>query len=222
MTVRRPLTWMALIAGTLTLFGFSHMLPVQGQSADIDREVATATFAGGCFWCMEHPFDELEGVVSTTSGYIGGHVANPTYKRVSWGGTGHYEALQVEYDPKVVSYETLLDTFWVNVDPTDDGGQFCDRGDQYRTGIFAHDTEQRQLAEMSKQGLVASNVLSAPIVTEVIDATEFYPAEDYHQDYYLKNPVRYKVYRYGCGRDRRLAQLWGEDRVALQLDEAEK
>jgi peptide-methionine (S)-S-oxide reductase len=172
--------------------------------------LAKATFAGGCFWCMEPPFDRIAGVVSTTSGYIGGRTRNPTYAHVSSGGTGHAEAVEVVYDPQQVSYERLLEIFWHNVDPLDAGGQFCDRGSQYRTGIFFHDDEQKRLAEASKAKLQASGRFDRPIVTEVVAATTFYPAEEYHQDYYTKNPVRYKFYRYNCGRDRRLEQLWGK------------
>jgi len=171
--------------------------------------VAKATFAGGCFWCMEPPYDKLAGVISTTSGYIGGQKPNPTYEEVSSGRTGHAEAVQVVYDPKKVSYEQLLDVFWHNIDPTVKNQQFCDVGSQYRTGIFYHDDEQRRLAEASKATLEKSKPFKAPIVTEITRAGEFYPAEEYHQDYYLKNPVRYKFYRNGCGRDARLEQLWG-------------
>lgn len=169
-----------------------------------------AIFAGGCFWCMEHPFDILPGVISTTSGYTGGQKKNPTYEEVSSGRTGHTEAVQVVYDPKKVTYEKLLDVFWHNIDPTVKDEQFCDHGSQYRSGIFYHDDEQRRLAEASKAALDRNKPFSQPIVTEITRATEFYPAEDYHQDFYLKNPLRYKYYRSGCGRDNRLKQLWGK------------
>ena len=169
-----------------------------------------ATFAGGCFWCMEHPFDELEGVISTTSGYIGGHQAQPTYEQVSAGTTGHAEAVQVLYDPATVSYERLLEVFWHNVDPLDAGGQFCDRGTQYRTAIFYHTDEQRRQAEASKLALGSKGVLPGKIVTEIVTASDFYPAEEYHQDYYQRNSIRYNFYRFSCGRDRRLAELWAE------------
>lgn len=172
---------------------------------------AVATFAGGCFWCMEPPFDKLKGVISTTSGYMGGHVAQPTYKQVSRGNSGHTEVLQVAYDPSIVNYETLLKTFWKNIDPTDAGGQFCDRGQQYRTEIFYHDAEQRKLAEQSKAELATKKSFESDIVTNITTASRFYPAEDYHQDYYLKNSIRYKYYRYACGRDDRLEALWGND-----------
>lgn len=180
----------------------------EGESRE-KSELARATFAGGCFWCMEHPFDELPGVVSTTSGYAGGHLKNPTYEQVSAGGTGHVEAMQIVYDPGKVSYQTLLEVFWRNVDPTDERGQFCDRGSQYATAIFYHDGQQKEVAEGSKRELAQSGRLKAPIVTPILPATNFYAAEEYHQEYYRKNPVRYKFYRYGCGRDRRLKELWG-------------
>jgi len=170
---------------------------------------AKATFAGGCFWCMEPPFDKLEGVISTTSGYIGGQKKNPTYEEVSAGRTGHTEAVQVVYDPVKVSYAKLLEVFWKNIDPTVKDRQFCDTGSQYRTGIFYYGEEQKKLAEASKQQLEKTKPFSAPIVTEITAAADFYPAEDYHQDYYVKNPVRYNFYRTGCGRDARLKELWG-------------
>jgi peptide-methionine (S)-S-oxide reductase len=171
---------------------------------------AVAIFAGGCFWCMEPPFGKLEGVLSTTSGYTGGDAANPSYEQVSAGGTGHAEAVQIVYDPAKVSYQQLLERFWRNIDPLDAGGQFCDRGSQYRSGIYWRDEEQRRLAEASKADLAASGRFSQPIVTEIAPAGPFYPAEDYHQDYYQKNPLRYRFYRTLCGRDARLAELWGE------------
>jgi peptide-methionine (S)-S-oxide reductase len=182
--------------------------PVVAQTQPAPAAQAVATFAGGCFWCMEPPFDKLDGVISTTSGYIGGSRRNPTYQEVSAGTTGHTEAVQVVFDPTKVSYEKLLEVFWVNVDPTDAGGQFCDRGSQYRTGIFVHDETQRKLAEASKAALAKSKPFGAPIVTEVVAAGEFWPAEAYHQDYYKKNPIRYKYYRTSCGRDQRLQELW--------------
>ena len=168
-----------------------------------------ATFAGGCFWCMEAPFDALPGVVSTVSGYMGGSKANPTYGEVSSGSTGHTEVVQVTYDPAKVSYEKLLEVFWVNIDPTVKDRQFCDAGTQYRTSIFFHTPAQRQAAEASKAALEKSKPFKAPIVTPVEMAGPFWPAEDYHQDYYVKQPVKYKFYRNGCGRDQRLRELWG-------------
>ena len=171
---------------------------------------AVATFAGGCFWCMEPPYDKLAGVKSTTSGYMGGRTANPTYEQVSAGTTGHAEVVQVVYDPKQVSYEKLLEVFWVNIDPTVGDRQFCDVGSQYRAAIFYHDDAQRRAAEASLEALRKSKPFAAPVVTPVVAAGAFHPAEDYHQDYYRKNPVRYNFYRNGCGRDRRLRELWGE------------
>jgi peptide-methionine (S)-S-oxide reductase len=168
---------------------------------------AKATFAGGCFWCMEPPYDELEGVISTISGYTGGTKKNPTYEEVSAGTTGHAEAVQITYDPTKISYEKLLDVFWHNIDPLTANAQFCDSGSQYRSAIFYHDQTQKTLAEASKKRL--QDRFKQPFVTEIVRASEFYPAEDYHQDYYKKNPIRYKIYRYGCGRDSRLQELWG-------------
>lgn len=171
----------------------------------------TAWFAGGCFWCMEPPFDKLEGVLSTTSGFMGGTVANPTYQQVTAGGTGHVEIVQVVFEPARVSYERLLEVFWVNVDPLDDGGQFCDRGPIYRAVIFPKGDAQMEAAQASVLALRESGQFSDPIVTEVRRAGPFYAAEEYHQDYYEKNPLRYRFYRTSCGRDRRLRQLWGAD-----------
>ena len=178
--------------------------------AAADDELAVVTFAGGCFWCVESDFDAVPGVVETVSGYTGGTVANPGYKQVTEGGTGHREAVQIRYDPKQVSYERLLHIFWRSVDPTDGGGQFCDRGESYQTAIFAGNEEERRLAEASKEALERSAVLDDPIVTPIEPAGEFYPAENYHQDYYTKNPVRYRFYRFSCGRDSRVQQVWGK------------
>jgi len=169
-----------------------------------------ATFAGGCFWCMEPAFDKLQGVKSVASGYTGGHKPNPTYEEVSAGATGHTESIEIAYDPAVVSYATLLDVFWHNIDPTVKDRQFCDAGSQYRSAIFYHSEEQKQLAEASKKALEQSKRFPGPIYTEIVPATTFYPAEEYHQKYYQKNPVRYKYYRYSCGRDQRLKELWGK------------
>ena len=177
------------------------------ESGPGSAPLAKATFAGGCFWCMEPPYDELEGVISTISGYIGGTKKNPTYEQVSAGTTGHTEAVEVTYDPKKISYEKLLDVFWRNIDPLTANAQFCDSGSQYRSAVFYHDPTQKTLAEASKKRLQSR--FKQPIVTEIVRASEFYPAEDYHQDYYKKNPIRYKLYRYGCGRDKRLRELWG-------------
>lgn len=185
--------------------------PKANPPAVQSNQLAKATFAGGCFWCMEPPYDKLDGVVSTTSGYAGGPEKNPTYEQVSSGTTGHAEVVQVVYDPNKVSYEKLLQVFWHNVDPLTPNAQFCDHGPQYRTAIFFHDAEQKRLAEASKRALEAGGKLPGPIVTQIapLDDT-FYPAEEYHQDYYVKNPLRYKLYRGNCGRDRRLEQLWGD------------
>ncbi|MCA1778789.1 MAG: peptide-methionine (S)-S-oxide reductase MsrA [Xanthomonadaceae bacterium] len=169
-----------------------------------------ATFGGGCFWCMEPPYDKLDGVLSTTSGYMGGHVEKPTYNQVTRGGTGHVEVVQVEYDPAVVDYQKLLDVYWRNVDPLTDNRQFCDVGESYRPVIFVHDDDQRRLARMSKRELIDSGRFDQPVVVPVEQAGTFWPAEDYHQDYYRKNPLRYKFYRFNCGRDARLEALWGE------------
>ena len=173
-------------------------------------ETAKATFAGGCFWSVELFFDKVDGVLSTTSGYSGGTKKNPTYEEVVTGRTGHAESVQVTYDPRKVSYEKLLDVFWHNIDPLTPDGQFCDFGDQYRTAIFYHDEGQKSLAEKSKAALKGR--FKQPIVTQILSASQFYPAEDYHQDFHLKNPARYQAYRIGCGRDRRLEELWGAQR----------
>ncbi|MGH7588745.1 MAG: peptide-methionine (S)-S-oxide reductase MsrA [Gemmatimonadota bacterium] len=174
------------------------------------RDTAEATFAGGCFWCVEEAFDAVPGVVSTTSGYTGGQTRDPSYEEVSSGGTGHAEAVRVVYDTEVTTYAKLLDTFWQNVDPTDGGGQFCDRGDSYRSAIFTHGEEQGRLAEASKRALEESGRFDKPIATELVPAGRFYEAESYHQDYYRKNPTRYKLYKWNCRRAQRLEQIWGE------------
>lgn len=175
-----------------------------------ESRLAVAIFAGGCFWCMEHPFDKLEGVVDTIVGYTGGHVENPTYEEVSSGTTGHLEAVKVVYDPGKISYRELLQVFWRNINPTDPGGQFVDRGPQYRSAIFYLTEEQKEEAERSKRELQESGRFSSPIVTEILPAGPFYPAEEYHQDYYRKNPLRYRFYRYGSGRDQFLKKVWGD------------
>ena len=171
-----------------------------------------ATFAGGCFWCMEPPFEKLKGVLSVVSGYTGGHTEDPKYEEVSAGGTGHAESVQVLYDPSVISYEKLLEVFWRNIDPTTKDRQFVDVGSQYRTAIFYHSEEQRRLAEESKKQLEASGRFGKPLVTEIVPAGKFYPAEGYHQDYSKKNPTRYKFYRFNSGRDQYLDRIWGKDR----------
>lgn len=171
-----------------------------------------ATFASGCFWCTQHDFDQVRGVISTTAGYTGGEKVNPSYEEVSSGGSGHIESLQVKYDPKVVRYQELLDFYWQNVDPTRNDGQFCDKGSQYRPVIFYHNENQKELAEKSKKQLIVANQIH-PIVVEILPAKIFYPAEEYHQDYYKKNPFRYKFYRYNCGRDARLKEIWGTPKI---------
>jgi methionine-S-sulfoxide reductase len=191
-------------------------VPAAGAQ-QVPREAAgreVATFAGGCFWCMEPPFDELPGVESTTSGYTGGKEEDPTYEQVSSGATGHAEAVRVVYDPRKVSYEKLLDVFWRNIDPTAVDGQFVDVGRQYRSAIFYHDDEQKRLAEISRDQLAASGRFEGPIVTEIVPAGPFYPAEEYHQDYYRKNPIRYQWYRWGSGRDQFLEKVWGAEHKA--------
>jgi peptide-methionine (S)-S-oxide reductase len=183
--------------------------PAPGAPAASGAPHARATFAGGCFWCMEPPFDKLDGVVSTTSGYIGGQVKRPSYEQVSEGRTGHVEAVQIAYDPARIGYDKLLHVFWRNVDPFDAYGQFCDKGSQYRPAIFFHDEEQKRQAEESLRAVQAR--FKEKVVVQIVSATEFYPAEDYHQDYYQKNPARYRFYRFGCGRDGRLKQVWGDE-----------
>ncbi len=174
-----------------------------------DASPKTIVFAGGCFWCMEPPYDKLDGVISTISGYAGGHVENPTYQQVIRGETGHLETVQITYDPERISLETLLEVFWANIDPLDSGGQFCDRGESYTTAIFFADDTQQQTAQHSKS--LASNYLEQDLATKILELNTFYPAEDYHQNYYMENPARYKFYRWNCGRDARLEQIWGED-----------
>lgn len=203
---KTSLKFVTLLAG-LTL-GVALTVTAAEPTAQGKTATATAVFAGGCFWCMEPPFDALPGVVATTSGYTGGQKTNPTYEQVSAGDTGHVEAVQITYDPKQVSYEKLLEVFWRNVDPLDKGGQFCDRGNTYTTAIFVQNQEERKLAEQSKATI--EKLLGKPVATTIRPAVTFYPAEEYHQDYYQKNPLRYKYYRYSCGRDQRLEQLWGK------------
>lgn len=180
-----------------------------GKGAQTPGHLEKATFAGGCFWCMEHPFDELPGVVSVTSGYTGGHKINPSYEEVSSGTTGHAESIQVIYDPAKIGYDKLLDVFWHNIDPLAKDRQFCDSGEQYRSAIFYHNEGQQRLALQSKKALEASKRFREPIATQIVAAGVFYPAEEYHQHYYKKNPIRYSYYRLSCGRDRRLKELWG-------------
>jgi len=182
----------------------------RAQTADASAPgLEKATFAGGCFWCMQPAFDHIPGVVSTVVGYTGGEKEHPTYEEVSDGGTGHAESIEITFDPKKVSYTKLLDVFWHNIDPTSTDREFCDVGHQYRTAIFFHGAEQEREAKESEKQIEETKPFKDPIVTEIVPASTFWPAEDYHQDFYLKNPVRYKFYRYNCGRDQRLRELWG-------------
>ena len=192
----------ALLGGALIAATAMH-------AAAAEDGQAKATFAGGCFWCVEEAFEQVPGVLSAVSGYTDGHVDSPTYRQVTGGRTGHTEAVEVVFDPAQVTYEQLLDVFWRNVDPTVVDRQFCDVGNQYRTGIFVHDEEQKRLAVASRKALQESKPFPEPIVTPIVAATTFYPAEDYHQDYYKINPLRYKFYKWNCGRAQRLAELWG-------------
>ncbi len=197
-----------LLTGTGLPQAFAADNPATNSTAD--DPAATAIFAGGCFWCLESDFDKLPGVLSTTSGYAGGSLANPTYEQVSAGGSGHLEVVLVRFDPAQTSYAKLLAAFWPNIDPLTATGQFCDIGSQYRSAIFYRSPEQQRLAEASKAELQASGRLAKPVVTEILPAGTFYPAEEYHQDFYRKNPLRYHFYRSRCGRDARLEELWGE------------
>ena len=210
----------SLIVGTigLLLAGMAAYAAAAGdgtvtkQTGQSTAKLDTATFAGGCFWCMEPPFDKLAGVVSVTSGYTGGTVRNPSYEQVSAGGTGHAEAVRIVFDPAKIRYEKLLDVFWRNIDPTAKDRQFCDVGNQYRAAIFYHSEHQRRLAIASREALEKNKPFKGPVVTEIVAAGDFYPAEEYHQQYYRKNPIRYTFYRTSCGRDHRLRELWGNDR----------
>ncbi len=190
------------------LMVLAGLLVSQSQAAD-PSGAAKAYFAGGCFWCMEEVFEKVPGVISATSGYMGGRVENPSYEQVSAGGTGHAESVEVLYDPAKVNYTTLLNAFWHNVDPVTPNAQFCDHGSQYRSVIFYQGEEQKRLAEESKRAIAQSPRLSQPIVTELTQASQFYPAEEYHQDFYKKNPIRYKFYKFNCGRAQRLEEVWG-------------
>ena len=197
-----------LFSANLLLAGVAVAATKDATPGADSRRLQKATFAGGCFWCMEEALDKVDGVVSTTSGYTGGMKKNPTYEDVSAGETGHAESVEVLFDPAKVSYAKLLQVFWHNIDPTTPDRQFCDYGDQYRPAIFYHDETQKRLAEESKKALVKSKPFQGPIVTEIVPASEFYPAEEYHQNFYEKNPIRYRLYKYNCGRAQRLEQLW--------------
>ncbi len=196
------------MAKLYTLFVLLVLVPAHVVAGDSNYE--TATFAGGCFWCMEPPYDKLDGVISTTSGYTDGHKKDPTYAEVSAGSTGHTEAIQIKYDPVKISYEELLAVFWKNIDPTTPDQQFCDHGSQYRSAVFYHDDAQKLAAEKSFKQVEKTKPFKEPVVTQLAMATTFYPAEDYHQNYYQRNPLRYKYYRYACGRDARLEEIWGK------------
>jgi peptide-methionine (S)-S-oxide reductase len=208
MNAKQLLALLRIIVLALGAAGCTAALaqPVPGAKT----AAARATFAGGCFWCMEEAFDKVPGVVATISGYMGGHSANPTYEQVSTGRTGYAEVVQVEFDPAKVGYAKLLEVFWHNIDPTQKDAQFCDHGSQYRSAIFYHDEEQKQLAEASRAALQKSKPFRGEIVTEITKASPFYAAESYHQDFHQKNPARYKFYKSGCGREARLQQLWGK------------
>jgi len=211
--------YIVFVVFTLILIGYhqvNSMDKMEKHMKDNTEKTASAVFAGGCFWCTESDFEKVEGVIEVISGYTGGRVKNPTYKQVSGGGTGHIEAVKVIYDPARISYEQLLDILWQHVDPTDPGGQFVDRGAQYRSAVFYADTTEKHLAEQSKQRLSASGRFSKPIVTDILPLGEFYPAEDYHQDYYKKNPIRYNYYRYGSGRDQFLKKTWVDLKTGTQ------
>lgn len=205
---RAIISFRVLLSFPLLLLA-SLLFPITGFADDEER--ATAVFAGGCFWCVEEAFDAVDGVVATTSGFSGGHVEDPSYEQVVAGGTGHYESVLVEYDPTQVSYDELLYAFWRNIDPLDGGGQFCDRGDHYRAAIFAGSEDEYQAARESKEALEQSGRFDEPIVTEILDRSTFYPAEDYHQNYYQENPLRYRFYVTTCGRYGRLDQVWGDE-----------
>lgn len=203
-------TFVFIVAGFVSSIGLSAVLVSLDGPSKSKSGIETAVFAGGCFWCTESDFDKVPGVISTTSGYIGGNVKNPTYEQVSAGVTGHTEAVEVKFDPKKITYSQLLKYFWLSIDPLTPNRQFCDSGTQYRSGIFYTSESQNKQALASKKSLDNSKIFKQPIVTEITAATTFYPAEDYHQDYHNKNPIRYNYYRNGCGRDDRLKQVWGK------------
>nr|WP_321442236.1 peptide-methionine (S)-S-oxide reductase MsrA [uncultured Hyphomonas sp.] len=211
MRTRSPQS-VALAAGLAAMaLGFFSSAGAQDQVSSPDaKRLSTAVFAGGCFWCVEADFDKVDGVVSTIPGYTGGTVANPTYKQVSHEKTGHYEAVKVTYDPDKVSYDALVDYYFHHIDPTDATGQFCDKGESYRSAVFVADASQREVAETEVSMIDASGVLGKPVVTQILDASTFWPAEDYHQDYYKKNPLKYRYYRTACGRDARVKKVWAD------------
>jgi peptide-methionine (S)-S-oxide reductase len=209
--ISRKLIWLGVVIVAIAISVASMLRsPAVARAADTSAPgLEKATFAGGCFWCMQPAFDHIPGVVGTTVGYTGGDKQHPTYEEVSDGGTGHAESIEVTFDPKKVTYQQLLNVFWHNIDPTSKDREFCDVGHQYRTAIFFHGAEQEREAKASEKEIEETKPFKDPIVTEIVAASTFWPAEDYHQDYYLKNPVHYKFYRYNCGRDERLRELWG-------------
>nr|WP_321359721.1 peptide-methionine (S)-S-oxide reductase MsrA [uncultured Hyphomonas sp.] len=211
MRIRSPQS-VALAAGLAAMaLGFFSSAGAQDQVSSPDaKRLSTAVFAGGCFWCVEADFDKVDGVVSTVSGYTGGTVVNPTYKQVSHEKTGHYEAVKVTYDPDKVSYDDLVDYYFHHIDPTDAAGQFCDKGDSYRSAVFVANPDQREVAETEVEMIDHSGVLDKPVVTKILDAGTFWPAETYHQDYYKKNPLKYRYYRTACGRDARVKKVWAD------------
>ena len=212
MRIRSPQS-VALVAGLASMaLGFFSSAGAQDQVSSPDaKRLSTAVFAGGCFWCVEADFDKVDGVVSTISGYTGGTVANPTYKQVSHEKTGHYEAVKVTYDSDKVSYADLVDYYFHHIDPTDADGQFCDKGESYRSAIFVSNDTEREVAEAEVSAIETSGVLTAPVVTSIVDAATFWPAENYHQDYYRKNPLKYRYYRTACGRDARVKKVWANE-----------
>lgn len=204
----QPHVGKAAVAGLCLIIGMSFVL-FHSERSDAAAP-AKAYFAGGCFWCMEEAFEKVDGVLSAVSGYMDGTLANPTYEQVSAGGTGHAESVEVIYDPAKVSYDQLLNAFWRNIDPLTPNAQFCDHGNQYRAAIFPSTPDEQKLAEASKRRIEDSKKFRAPIVTQIVPASAFYPAEEYHQDFYKKNPVRYKFYKFNCGRTQRLEEVWGK------------
>ncbi len=221
MTIKRQslALWIYVLTVMFTLGGGPGLRARPAGDRQVS-EAKTAIFAGGCFWCVESDFEKLPGVLEVISGYTGGHTKAPSYKEVSSGTTGHVEAVEVRYDPQLVSYGQLVQYFWHHVDPTDADGQFVDRGEQYRPIIFYHDEKEREIAERSKAELAASGVFSRPIVTEILPASTFYPAEEYHQDYYKKNPIRYRFYRFASGRDQFLHRVWGDENAMKTTETA--
>jgi len=208
-----------LLSGYFLVFALiSQAIPASTDAAVLDKQ--KATFAGGCFWCMEKPFEQVEGILSVTSGYTGGKTENPTYG--NYGAGGHIEAVEIVYDPRKVTYKQLLDIFWRQIDPTDGTGQFADRGKEYSTAIFYHDAEQKNLAEISKKNLANEKIFDKPVVTPILPAMTFFPAEDYHQDYYKKSPLRYKLYRFGSGRDQFLDNTWKKNKKQTKNELKEK